>query len=128
MSRNQSPTRRLDLSGIRWGHWLNRGLIYLGVAIFLFIVLLPFYWIFMSSVTPKYLMFSIPPRYFPQKIIVDNYVNMTTNIPYYRYLSNSLIFAIGSSAVSVVFSFLAAYALARVRFRGSNIVFMLFII
>jgi ABC-type glycerol-3-phosphate transport system permease component len=128
MSLTQSPTRRQDPSGIRWAHWLNRGLIYLSVAIFLFIVLLPFYWIFMSSITPKYLMFSIPPRYFPQEIIFDNYVNMTKNIPYYRYLSNSLIFAIGASAVSVVFSFLAAYALARIRFRGSNIVFMLFIL
>ena len=122
----QSRTGRL--AQVRWEHWLNRGLIYLGVAIFLFIVLLPFYWIFMSSFTPKYLMFSIPPRYFPQKIIFDNYVNMTRNIPYYRYLANSLIFAIGSSALSVVFAFLASYALARMRFRGSNIVFMFFIL
>ena len=122
----QSRTGRL--AQVRWEHWLNRGLIYLGVAIFLFIVLLPFYWIFMSSFTPKYLMFSIPPRYFPQKIIFDNYVNMTRNIPYYRYLANSLIFAIGSSALSVVFSFLASYALARMRFRGSNIIFMFFIL
>lgn len=126
MSYTQTLTHRLEQ--IRWEHWLTRGLVYLGVAIFLFIVLLPFYWIFMSSVTPKYLMFSIPPRYFPQEIIFDNYVNMTRNIPFYRYLTNSLIFAIGSSALSVVFSFLAAYALARVRFPGSNVVFMLFIV
>lgn len=126
MSHTQTLTHRLEQ--VRWEYWLTRALVYLGVAIFLFIVLLPFYWIFMSSVTPKYLMFSIPPRYFPQEIIFDNYVNMTQNIPFYRYLGNSLIFAIGSSALSVVFSFLAAYALARVRFPGSNVVFMLFIV
>ncbi len=126
MSHPQTLTHRL--AQVRWEYWLTRALVYLGVAIFLFIVLLPFYWIFMSSVTPKYLMFSIPPRYFPQEIIFDNYVNMTRNIPFYRYLGNSLIFAIGSSALSVVFSFLAAYALARVRFPGSNVVFMLFIV
>lgn len=115
-------------SQIRWEHWLNRGLIYLGVAIFLFVVLLPFYWIFLSSVTPKYLMFSIPPRYLPQEITFENYINMTKNIPFYRYFANSLIFAIGSSVISVAFAFLASYALARIRFPGSNIIFMLFIV
>lgn len=113
---------------IRWEHWLNRGLIYLGVAIFLFVVLLPFYWIFLSSVTPKYLMFSIPPRYLPQEIVFENYINMARNIPFFRYFGNSLIFAIGASVLSVTLAFLASYALARIRFRGSNIVFMLFIV
>jgi ABC-type glycerol-3-phosphate transport system permease component len=116
------------LVAVRWERWMSRGLIYLEVVIFLFIVLLPFYWIFMSSVTPKYLMFSIPPRYFPQKIVFDNYINMTRNIPFYRYFANSLIFATGASALSVVFSFLASYALARIKFRGSSIIFMLFIV
>jgi ABC-type glycerol-3-phosphate transport system permease component len=115
-------------SQIRWEHWLNRGLIYLGVAIFLFVVLLPFYRIFLSSVTPKFLMFSIPPRYLPQEITFENYINMTKNIPFFRYFGNSLIFAIGSSVISVAFAFLASYALARIRFRGSNIIFMLFIV
>jgi ABC-type glycerol-3-phosphate transport system permease component len=114
-------------SQIRWEHWLNRGLIYLGVAIFLFVVLLPFYWIFLSSVTPKFLMFSIPPRYLPQEITFENYINMTKNIPFYRYLGNSLIFAIGSSVISVA-CVSASYALARIRFPGSNIIFMLFIV
>jgi ABC-type glycerol-3-phosphate transport system permease component len=126
MTQSEALTHRL--TRIRWEHWLNRGLLYLSVAIFLFVVLLPFYWIFLSSITPKYLMFSLPPRYFPQKIIFDNYVNMTTNIPFYRYLVNSLIFAIASSAVSVACAFLASYALARIKFRGSNLIFMLFIV
>ena len=116
------------LTRIRWEHWLNRGLLYLSVAIFLFVVLLPFYWIFLSSITPKYLMFSLPPRYFPLKITFDNYVNMTTNIPFYRYLVNSLIFALASGAISVACAFLASYALARIKLRGSNLVFMFFIV
>jgi ABC-type glycerol-3-phosphate transport system permease component len=107
---------------------LNRVLLYLLVAIFLFVVLLPFYWIFLSSITPKYEIFAIPPRYFPGTITLENYVKMSQGIPFVRYFANSLIFAVGSSVVSVAFAFLASYALARVRFRGSNAVFMLFIL
>ncbi len=119
------PPRRQP---IRWGRWLDRGLVYLLVAIFLFVILLPFYWIFISSITPKFQMFSIPPRYFPQQITFENYINMVGAIPFYQYLANSLLFALGSSFVSVALSFLASYALARIRFPGSNIVFMIFII
>lgn len=122
-----SPAR-VSKRAIPWRRWLDRGLVYLLVAIFLFVVLLPFYWIFISSITPKFQMFSIPPRYLPRQITFENYINLTSAIPFYRYLLNSLIFALGSSFVSVALSFLASYALARIRFPGSNIVFMLFII
>ena len=108
--------------------FFNRFLVYVSVALFLFIVLLPFYWIFMSSVTPKYMMFQIPPRYFPPALTFDNYINMAKNIPFFTYYGNSLLFALASGFVSVLISFLASYALARVRFRGSSLVFMIFIV
>jgi len=112
----------------RMRHWLDRLGLYGLVALFLFVTLLPFYWIFMSSLTPKYLMFSIPPRYWPERLTLVNYLNMVRSIPFFRYLRNSLAFALGSSFLSVAVSFLASYALARLRFRGSNLVFMGFII
>jgi ABC-type glycerol-3-phosphate transport system permease component len=108
--------------------WADRLVLYALVALFLFVTLLPFYWIFMSSFTPKYLMFSIPPKYWPEQWTLENYLNMAKNIPFLRYFRNSLIFALGSSFLSVAFAFLASYALARLRFRGSNLVFMGFII
>lgn len=101
---------------------------YILAAAFLFVLLLPFYWIFLSSITPKFMMFSIPPRYFPEQVTLENYLNMAKNIPFTTYLVNSLIFAGGSSLVSVALSFLAAYALARVKFPGSNLVLMGFLI
>ena len=106
----------------------NRFLIYMGVGLFLFVVLLPFYWIFISSFTPKYQMFSIPPRWFPSEITYENYINLANNIPFFRYYLNSLIFAFFSSVLSVILAFLAAYALARVRFRGSNMIFLIFVV
>jgi len=107
---------------------LSRFLLYISIAVFLFIVLLPFYWILMSSFTPRYQMFSIPPRWFPAALTLENYVKLTQNIPFFRYYLNSLSFAFFSAALSVVLSFLASYALARVRFPGSNFVFIVFIV
>jgi len=128
MQTTSEAERTYRPSGIRWQFALDRALTYLLVAIFLFVVLLPFYWIFISSITPKFQMFSIPPRYFPREVTFENYLNMARAIPYVGYLSNSLIFAIGSSVVSVILSFLASYALARIHFRGSNVVFMFFVL
>lgn len=107
---------------------LDKVLLYLAVALFLFVALLPFYWIFISSFTPKYQLFSIPPRWAPSQITFENYVKLTKNIPFFRYYANSLIFASFSALVAVLFSFLAAYVLARIKFRGSNFVFLIFIV
>ncbi len=49
---------------------------------------------------------------------------MVNGIPFVTYLINSLIFGVGSSVLSVALSGLAAYALARIRFPGSNLVFV----
>ena len=112
----------------RLERYFNRFLLYLAVALFLFVVLLPFYWISISSFTPRYQMFSIPPRWVPTEITFENYANLADNIPFFRYYLNSLVFAIFSSVFSVLLAFLAAYALARARFRGSNIIFLIFVV
>jgi len=115
-------------SRYRIERYFNRFLTYLGLALFLFVILLPFYWILISSFTPKYQMFSIPPRWFPSEITFENYLNLINNIPFFRYYLNSIIFALFSAVLSVLFSFLAAYALARVHFRGSNVIFLIFVV
>lgn len=128
MAKTSSVHGRHSTSHYHLERFFSRFLTYLGVALFLFVVLMPFYWIFISSFTPKYQMFSIPPRWFPSEITFENYVNLVDNIPFFRYYLNSLIFALFSSLISVSLAFLAAYALARVHFKGSNIIFLIFVV
>jgi ABC-type glycerol-3-phosphate transport system permease component len=99
-------------------------LTYLGFILFAFVWLLPFYFIVSSSFTPRYEIFQTPPRYFPQNLTLENYPNMMNAIPFWRFYLNSLIFAIGSTVVSTTFSAMAGYGLARLRFPGSNLVFL----
>uniref|UniRef100_A0A7V4TJ92 Maltose/maltodextrin transport system permease protein MalG n=1 Tax=Candidatus Caldatribacterium saccharofermentans TaxID=1454753 RepID=A0A7V4TJ92_9BACT len=97
------------------------------LVLYVFVTLFPFYWIFISSVTPKHKLFSIPPLYFPRYFTMENFSRMINNIPFYAYLRNSLWFSLSSSAISVLLSFFAAYAFARIRFRGSNVLLLLFL-
>lgn len=106
----------------------NETTLYLLFLLYLLVTLLPFYWIFISSVTPRHRLFSIPPLYFPRYFTGDNFTRMMGNIPFAMYLRNSLLFALSSSALSVFLSFLAAYAFARVRFRGSNVLLLVFLL
>lgn len=108
--------------------WLDRLMFLVLLALFLIIVLLPFYWIVISSLTPKTELFTTPPRYWFHNITLENYRALAANIPLFQYLLNSLVFALGSSAVSVAAAFLASYALARLNFRGANLVFAGFVV
>lgn len=113
-------------------HWFRRHgetvMTYAAFAVMVLIIGVPFYYIFISSITPTTELFQIPPSYWPSSPTFDNYVRMSQSVPYFTYFRNSLIFAVGSSAVSVAASALAGYALARIRFPGSNVVFMLLIL
>jgi ABC-type glycerol-3-phosphate transport system permease component len=108
--------------------WLDRASLAFLVLAFLFIVLFPFYWIVLSSFTPKYELFTIPPRYWFSTFTLENYQVLASHIPLVRYFMNSLAFAAGSSLVSVAAAFLASYALARMRFRGANLIFIGFVV
>lgn len=122
-ARTPSRTRR---------EWLVRFakpvLTYLAFAVFFFAVMFPFYYIFVSSITPRTELFQIPPSYWPATPTLENYANMLDSIPFFTYYRNSLIFAISSSLVSVLVSASAAYALARIQFPGSNIIYIVLIL
>ena len=108
--------------------WVDRLLLWLLLAIFLFVVLLPFYWILLSSFTPKSEIFTNPPHYWISTFTLENYRTLREAIPLGRYMMNSLIFALGSSLLSVAAAFLASYALASMRFKGAPLVFGAFIV
>jgi multiple sugar transport system permease protein len=54
--------------------------------------------------------------------VLDNYRRVLTNIPFFEYVTNSLVVAIGTTVGALVLGILAGYGFARFRFRGSNAV------
>jgi multiple sugar transport system permease protein len=93
-------------------------------VVFLVIALFPLYWMLNTAVLPTSAMFEKIPRMFPQ--VGDN-TDLLTSLPIVRWLSNSLVIAIGTTALSLIIALFAAYALSRYKFWGKGVLgFVLF--
>ena len=107
---------------------LLKGLTYFFLTIWALIVLFPFYWMILTSVK-SYGSYNAEhvPAFFTLSPTLQNYRDAFTTVPLVGYLLNTLIFALATTAIMVVGSTLAAYAFARLDFRGKNLVFTLFL-
>ena len=114
-----SKTRRGGLRG---------AVTYLALSIWAVVVLFPFYWMVLTSLK-SYAAYNSEhiPAFFTLSPTLENYVQAFTAVPLGGYLLNTLIFAVITTAVMVVVSTLAAYAFARLRFPGRDLVFGFFL-
>jgi ABC-type glycerol-3-phosphate transport system permease component len=100
--------------------WNSGGVtVYACFILFTLIVLLPVYWMVRSSVAPAADLIKTPLVYFPVPTL-RNYETLISQIPFFRYVRNSLAFAVITTGVTLVVSYLAAYAFARIQFPGSG--------
>lgn len=106
----------------------QRPLTWLAFALFAVVTLLPFYWILLSAITPKNDLFDLPINYWPKNPTLENFVNLTRTIPFWRYFANSAIMSLVSAFVSVLLSFLAAYAFSRIKFPGAGLLLLFFLV
>ncbi len=107
---------------------IKTALIYILLVLWALIVLFPFYWMILTSLK-SYSAYNSEyiPKLYTLSPTLQNYVEAFTAVPLGKYLLNTLIFAVCTTAIMVVVSVLAAYAFARLQFRGKNLVFTLFL-
>lgn len=93
----------------------------LGLLFFIVILLFPFYWMFITSIKPDSELYDTaqPPMQL-LKPTLEHYVYLIENTRFLLWLKNSALVATVSTTVSIVIGTLAAYSLARLRFRGSR--------
>jgi multiple sugar transport system permease protein/raffinose/stachyose/melibiose transport system permease protein len=99
-----------------WSALLGSYAFILVVGIF---VLFPFYWMINSSLKSTGEIFSIPPTWFPAHPTLGAYNDLANDPLFPRYFLNSVVVASGTTLLALVVGSLAAFALARFRFRGS---------
>ena len=101
---------------------------YILLAVWAIIVLFPFYWMILTSVksygayNSEYI-----PKFYTLKPTLQNYADAFTEVPLGRYFLNTTIFTVVTTAIMLVVITLAAFAFARLEFKGKNIVFVLFL-
>jgi multiple sugar transport system permease protein len=89
------------------------------IPIFIF-VLFPFYWIVVTSFKTDLQIQRFASIYTPDPWTTEQYTSLIEDTPFVRWFGNTLIVAVTSTVLSISIAALAAYALARLRFRGAG--------
>jgi multiple sugar transport system permease protein len=97
------------------------------VSISGFVMVFPFLWEFLTSLKTLGESTSVPPVIFPSVWRWHNYERVFEAIPFGQQFLNTVLITLGRVAGQLLFCSLAAYAFARLTFRGRNIVFLLFL-
>ena len=107
---------------------VTKTLTYIMLALWALIVLFPFYWMLLTSVKGYGAYNSeFIPKFFTLSPTAENYVNAFTAVPLDQYLLNTLIFTVATTALMLVIIVPAAFAFARLNFRGKDALFTFFL-
>jgi multiple sugar transport system permease protein len=103
------------------------GLLHIPLLLGTLLMLFPFYWMITTSVKGLEEASTFPPTLWPSHWFFDNYQRAWQAAPFARYLANTILVAGGQVLTVLITSCLAAYAFARIPFRGKNVVFVCFL-
>lgn len=91
------------------------------MSLLAFGVLLPFLWMFITSLKPITEVSRIPPRWISPGMSFRAYVEMFNFLPFARYTLNSLVTALAATTLTLLVGSLAAFAFSRFAFRGKHL-------
>jgi multiple sugar transport system permease protein len=90
------------------------------------LILIPYLWMITTSLKERGTT-GLPPYLFPNVFVIGNYVKAWQAAPFLRYYLNTTFVAAAIIFARVIFASMAAYAFAFLRFRGRNLLFLLFL-
>ena len=123
----QMDFEKKQRAAVRRGR-IGKTLTYFFLSVWALIVLFPFYWMLLTSVK-SYGSYNAEhvPSFFTLSPTLQNYKDAFTTVPLLGYLINTVIFTLATTALMVAVSTLAAYAFARLCFKGKDLLFTLFL-
>lgn len=110
------------------GRGLKRIILYAALIGTALLMIGPFYWMVATSFKLPGDVFSSPPKWIPSPWTLRNYQDVFTLFPFARFFLNSVVVAALVVGLNVVFDTAAAYAFAKLRFPGRDVIFFLFLI
>lgn len=93
----------------------------------LVVAIVPFLWMLSVSFRTERDLFANPASLLPQAWTLHGYIGVWEQLPFLRLVLNTVIFAGVTTLLTLVLDSLCAYALARIRFRGRNVAFIIVI-
>jgi len=124
MTAQNDPTLNDDAEGMSYLNRLPRRIVtvYLTLAVFVFVLIFPFYWMAITAVKPNHQLTNYE-QYSPFWVVeptLDHIKYLLFETSYPGWLWNTMLVAFGSTVLSLAASVFAAYAIERVRFTGSR--------
>ena len=104
---------------------------YVGLILLTLVFVAPLVWMLSTSLKPNYLTTRFPPQWIPRGISNEGYSTILTTTsanPVLQWFLNSFIAASAHTVVVLVTASMAAYALARMHFRGKNLMFVVIVL
>ena len=121
----------------RWRYWIRKAvnlLFTVAICLFALLMITPFIWMISASFKQQRDVMTIPIQWIPQYWYPDNYLRVlnigeTTSTNYHFLLAywNSIKVAVINTVISVGTAAMAGYAFAKLRFRGSKFLFLLYL-
>ncbi|MCX4450946.1 carbohydrate ABC transporter permease [Streptomyces sp. NBC_01789] len=101
--------------------------LYATLSVISLLMVVPFVWMVLTSLKTPVEIASQDAGLLPEHWEFGNYADALRAAPFATYARNSFIIAFSHTVLNVVVASMAGYALARIRFRGSEVIFYLFI-
>lgn len=109
------------------GRRIARIAMYVGLVIFAIGLLTPFVWMVLSSFKSANEVFSVPVKWLPETWVWQNYIDIWTESNMLVWIRNTLFLAVVVTFLQVLTGSFAAYGFARMRFRGRDVLFLLYV-
>lgn len=111
---------------IRKRHLSTTG--YYVVSILLAVVaMIPFLWMISTSLKSRGALMSIPIEWIPDEPTLDAYQEVFSRFPFMRTIGNSLLVSVSFTLITLISASMAAFAFAKIRFRGSDVILKLYL-
>lgn len=91
------------------------------------IALIPFLWMISTSLKSRGALMSIPIEWIPSEPTLDGYAKVFSRFPFLRTIGNSLLISVAYTLITLISSSMAAFAFAKLRFRGSGAILSVYI-
>lgn len=86
----------------------------------------PFLWMISTAFQPGQNAFSLPPKWIPLEFTLDNFTRvLSSDVPFLRFIFNSFVVAGTVTIGQLITCSMAGFAFAKLRFHGSNVIFVL---
>jgi multiple sugar transport system permease protein len=115
------------ISSIKFFRFLKTVLLYIIIYALALVVLAPFIWMILTSFKDMSEIYVYPPKWLPSRLNLENYINAFSAAPFGRYYFNSVFVAAAVTFGQLITCSLAAFAFARLRFWGRDVLFFIFL-